>query len=272
MKATKSEFLPIKVTKTALFDGILHKTANFANRKFPAHFHQEYSLALIETGSENLLVQGQNVHLPAGSLVLLPPNLVHAHEGVSPWQYQAIYLSADVVNFALRDSNLSIKNLPKTAISYFSENQNMTPFFKKLTDSVKKEADFAENVAKIFHFLQKKEITAPPFSNQNHPETMAEIRDFIEKNHAEKITLDALCVRFQFEKFNLLRHFKQFSGLTPIQYLLAMRIESVKKAMFSTQSLVEIAFQHGFYDQSHFCHCFQKYVGTSPEQYRLGIV
>jgi AraC-like DNA-binding protein len=258
------------MTKTALFDGILHKTARFSDRKFPAHFHQEYSLALIETGSETLILNEKKVHLPAGSLVLLPPNFVHAHEGASPWQYQAIYLSTDAVNFALRGSNFCSKNLPKTTLSYFSENQNMTDFFKKMIDSVEKEADFAENLAQIVRFLQKKETTTPPLFVQNHAETMREIRDFIEKNNAEKITLDALCTRFRFEKFNLLRQFKQFSGLTPIQYLLAMRIESAKKALFSTQGLVEIAFQHGFYDASHFCHCFQKYVGTTPEQYRLG--
>jgi AraC-like DNA-binding protein len=91
-------------------------------------------------------------------------------------------------------------------------------------------------------------------------------------NHLiEKITLDHLCKKFKIEKFNLMRQFKKATGLTPNDYLMALRIETSKQLMYETDSLLDIAFSTGFYDQSHFYHCFKKYVGLSPTAYRQNL-
>lgn len=85
----------------------------------------------------------------------------------------------------------------------------------------------------------------------------------------EKITLDDLCKRFNCDKFKLLRQFKQYTGLSPINYLIVLRIETAKKLMLSDLSLVQIALESGFYDQSHFSNCFLKFVGLTPKVYRM---
>jgi transcriptional regulator GlxA family with amidase domain len=81
-----------------------------------------------------------------------------------------------------------------------------------------------------------------------------------------------LCKRFNFDKFNLLRQFKQYTGLSPINYLIALRIQKAKELMISTDlPLVQIALESGFYDQSHFSNCFVKLVGLTPGEYRRRI-
>ena len=94
------------------------------------------------------------------------------------------------------------------------------------------------------------------------------IIDYFAARLKDKITLDELCKQFKYEKFKLLRQFKQYTGLSPINYLIVLRIETAKKLMLTDLSLVQIALESGFYDQSHFSNCFLKFVGLTPKGYR----
>jgi transcriptional regulator GlxA family with amidase domain len=107
--------------------------------------------------------------------------------------------------------------------------------------------------------------------SNHHLDFVQEIKQVMTHHLIEKITLDALSQKFKIDKFNLMRQFKKATGLTPNDYLMALRIEESKQLMYKTDSLMDIAFTTGFYDQSHFYHCFKKYVGLSPTEYRQNL-
>lgn len=63
--------------------------------------------------------------------------------------------------------------------------------------------------------------------------------------------------------------FKQASGMTPLMYVTAARLEAARQYMLcSAQPLSEIALNHGFCDQSHFCRVFRRETGLSPQIWR----
>jgi transcriptional regulator GlxA family with amidase domain len=96
-----------------------------------------------------------------------------------------------------------------------------------------------------------------------------QIKIYLSQHVKDKICLAELCKRFNCDKFNLLRQFKQYTGLSPINYLITLRIQNAKELMISTDlPLVQIALESGFYDQSHFSNCFVKLVGLTPGEYR----
>ena len=99
-----------------------------------------------------------------------------------------------------------------------------------------------------------------------------QIKIYLSQHVKDKICLNELCKRFNCDKFNLLRQFKQYTGLSPINYLIMLRIQSAKELMISTDlPLVQIALESGFYDQSHFSNSFVKLVGLTPGEYRRRI-
>ena len=63
------------------------------------------------------------------------------------------------------------------------------------------------------------------------------------------------------------RRFKEFSGFNPKLFLRIARFNSLLNTTFESKSLTEIAYEYGYYDQSHFCHDFQKFSGYSPKEY-----
>jgi len=86
---------------------------------------------------------------------------------------------------------------------------------------------------------------------------------FHEKTSNEVLAKEAgLSIR-QFEK-----RFKQLFDCSPHHYIIRLRILSACKLLLSDgQSIAEIAFNLGFYDQSAFTKHFNKIVGLTPKDY-----
>lgn len=105
--------------------------------------------------------------------------------------------------------------------------------------------------------------------NEAAEQIFEQIKIYLSQHVKDRICLNELCKRFKYNKFTLLRQFKQYTGFSPINYLITLRIETAKKLMHSTElPLVQIALESGFYDQSHFSNCFVKFVGLTPREYR----
>jgi len=120
----------------------------------------------------------------------------------------------------------------------------------------------------LFSFRQT-QLEQESGTTQTDPQLIFEhIKSYFAARLEEKITLDELCKHFHCDKFKLLRQFKQHTGLSPINYLISLRIEEAKKLMCSDLPLVQIALESGFYDQSHFSNYFLKIVGLTPQVYR----
>lgn len=66
------------------------------------------------------------------------------------------------------------------------------------------------------------------------------------------------------------RFFKQYTGFTPAQYIMELKINKSKELLTNTEfSCQEIAFEMGFNTPSHFNMVFQKKTGMTPHQYRV---
>ncbi|WDZ95888.1 AraC family transcriptional regulator [Herbaspirillum sp. WKF16] len=66
-----------------------------------------------------------------------------------------------------------------------------------------------------------------------------------------------------------LRAFKESTGQTPHQWLMAQRVQRAREYLRDTElPLAEVAVACNFYDQSHFSRVFSQAVGTSPGNWR----
>jgi len=63
------------------------------------------------------------------------------------------------------------------------------------------------------------------------------------------------------------RRFKEFSGFSPKLFLRITRFNSLLNKTFQNKSIIQIAYESGYYDESHLIHDFQKFSGYNPKEY-----
>ncbi len=113
-------------------------------------------------------------------------------------------------------------------------------------------------------------LLLPRLSSGLPPQLLRRSTDFINDNLEENFSLAALAAHVGVSPYYLARLFKQSTGRTPHQYLIERRIEKAKRLLVerSDLSIVELAYELGFANHSHFTKFFHRLVGITPKDYR----
>ncbi len=99
--------------------------------------------------------------------------------------------------------------------------------------------------------------------------TLETIRSFIDQHCHEQLALDELAARCGFGKSYLCRSFKEYTGRTVFEYILQRRVEQAAARLIAGRDkVIDIAFDCGFNDVSHFNRIFKRTIGCSPTDYR----
>lgn len=121
----------------------------------------------------------------------------------------------------------------------------------------------------IIHVLRHNELSIKDASSQTKHTEIDTLQEYIREHYAEKITLERLSDLVNINKYYLIRLFKQQTGLSPIDYLIHVRLEEAEKLLTKTTITVsEISDQVGFHSPSHFSKTFKENNHFTPSAYR----
>ena len=99
--------------------------------------------------------------------------------------------------------------------------------------------------------------------------SVARAQHYMEQHYMENITVAKLAALGYVSTSCLNRRFKNDNGITPIEYLIEIRIKRAKTLLKRKNiPITEIALQCGIGSNSHFSSCFQNRTGVSPSEYR----
>ncbi len=103
------------------------------------------------------------------------------------------------------------------------------------------------------------------FSSQHYQRVLAYVQDRLDQT----ITVDQLASEAGMSPSHFARVFKETLGSTPMQYVMAYRVEQAMKMIEDpTRPLGNIALACGFSDQAHFTRSFNQVVGQTPRAFR----
>lgn len=98
---------------------------------------------------------------------------------------------------------------------------------------------------------------------------IARAQHYIEQHYGEKLTLKQLADLSNISVSSLSRGFKKELGLSPMDYLMQVRLEKAKQLLRRPERTVtEIALYCGFGSSAHFSDVFGKSYQLTPSQYR----
>ena len=101
------------------------------------------------------------------------------------------------------------------------------------------------------------------------PENLRYLIAYMEKHFTQTLTLDFLSRFSGISKYYLSREFKKYTGYSPNDYLISLRVEHAKFLLRSTTLPAnKIALTAGFHDINNFTNLFRKKTGMTPGGYR----
>lgn len=103
------------------------------------------------------------------------------------------------------------------------------------------------------------------FTSRHYQAVLSYLRDRLDQT----ITVDGLAKETGMSPSHFARVFKETLGSTPMQFVMAYRIEQSMKMMEDTaRPLGDIALACGFADQAHFTRSFKQLTGQTPRSHR----
>lgn len=151
--------------------------------------------------------------------------------------------------------------------------------FVRLLDELYDTADSGDYIRDMHIFEQLATLTALLMSESWHPEypmhmgakrrSLQSIKDYLDQNYREKITLDTLAETFYINKFYLARIFKEQFGVSINRYLAQIRVTHAKQLLrFYDLSVEQVGSRCGIDEPAYFARVFKKVEGITPGQYR----
>lgn len=237
------------------------------------HVHEEFSMGVVTQGSSIVSSTAQDFLVEQGSVIMIPPGTIHRcnPQDLNNWQFQMLYIEQAWVE-SLLDT--------KPADLYISVKQLQTKDFQRILRLFQLLQEYLPELQKETHLITELHYFFD-FENYFHQkpnpllvnlQLMQQVRDYLQSNYLEKISLDDLAGIVGLNKFHLLRCFKTAYQTTPHAYQTMLRINYAKNELQKRQyePIMAIAQDAGFFDQSHFVKTFKQYLGTTPIDYRLG--
>lgn len=231
----------------------------------------DYQLIYVAEGKMLLVLNGKEQILQKGNMVLFRPGeqqnyTLYAKD--KPETYW-VHFTGNNVNRILEYYNIqSGENVFFTGAS-----ANYAWIFNQMINELKlKRTDFSDmltlQLRQLFLFIHRNRQEELNMSPTIFDEVENAVQYF-NKNYYLPIEIEDYAKEHHITTSYLIRNFKKIVHVSPMQYIVSLRIESAQKQLDSTDSsIAQIAESVGYDDPQYFSRLFSRHVGISPREYR----
>ena len=239
----------------------------------PLHYHNVYELYFLESGTREYIINGEVYTVNAGTLVLIPPGVLHETSG-TPFKRKLMHFSRKALEQYY--NHQTVNELLSACSSFiYTPNENMP---LKTVEAIFQQTrmfflrgDFQgciESAAYLLHGLRCMEVGKPK-SSSHSSETIEQIVSYIQKNATTIDNLEEISHSFFISKSHLCHLFKQQTGITVYDFLLRIKIEKASNLLATTKRKIkDICQECGFNSEYYFSRRFLMATGISPSKYR----
>lgn len=239
----------------------------------PASFQKfpYVKLIYINNGEATLAFKETSEKVAKNQIILINPNVEYYWELKADKPIEITEIGVHGLEFS------NIGETESDFIYYKQENPDKdTSLFLDLLlkENIAKKSGSDEIVKRyieiiLIQLLRDEEFSIRNSLNKKNHKEIQTVKNFMKVNYHKNITLDDLVELVHINKFYLIRIFKQEVGMSPIDYLIHVRIDEAQKMLRNTNiAIADIAHLVGFQSPSHFSKTFRELSNLTPSQYR----
>lgn len=235
------------------------------------HTHNHTELFFIVGGKGQFLIEDQLYPVNVNNLVIINPNVVHTEVSLNAQPLEYIVLGIEGIQLA--GSNTSDRQF--NILDHY-ESAEISGCLRNILREMEQKNTGYEDVCQaymeilIIRLMRSTALAVPAESQAiSANRQCAAVRRYIDLHFKEALTLEQLAEEGHMNKFYLSHAFKREYGISPINYMIAKRIEESKYLLAETDlSMTQIAQLLGFSSLSYFSQVFRRTQSVTPMEYR----
>ena len=243
------------------------------------HWHSALEFIRVLEGELELTLDNQPYVLKSGEVALVNSETVH---GATPRDciYECIVFNLSFLKTNNRACDGFIDDLltRNTLLCERPQDREVVELVHEIFEEMRLDCEGSSfSVIGLFHKLlgemQKKKLYVSHLQaaseNEKKVVKLKIVLKYMRDNFASDMTLDDMSAVAGLSCKYFCKFFKKMTGTTPVNYLMAYRVErAARKLLNSDLSVTQIAFDCGFNDLSYFIKTFKAFKGVSPTDYR----
>lgn len=244
------------------------------------HSHPFSELFYVVNGSGSFVAEDSEFPVGKNDMVIINPHVQHTERSVQTAPLDYIVLGIEGLSFSFEDiaaaqDGLSMQTYSGAVYKYAMQSPNVYAYLNIMLEEISSKKDNYETVCQnlleilLICMLRNDHLSIVQKEHTPLNRECAQIKNYLDANYAEDISLDTLAALTHMNKYYLAHAFTKYAGLSPINYLLQRRIQEAKSLLESTAcSISQISNMLGFSSQSYFSQAFKKATGKTPVQFR----
>lgn len=250
----------------------------------PLHSHDFIEVIYISSGSAEHYIDGELYEVERGDVLFINYGCLHSFNSTEGFSHYNICFSPETVGSSMITAENAPAMLSLTAFNelrrdkscgrigfYGAERTEIEQLLANMEKESREGLPYSKKLIESYmSVLMTKLLRKTVMGNECAVGGIwEELREYIDANLDSELTLSALASRSFYNPSYFSRSFRQKFGVSLTEYIAKKRVETAMNLLEnSTLTLEHVAEQCGFSDRSAFYHAFQKYVGTSPSEYR----
>ncbi|MEZ2351265.1 AraC family transcriptional regulator [Caballeronia sp. RCC_10] len=254
-------------------------TAEYYDHEFAPHWHDAYTVPVIEAGAECYDYRGSRYVAEAGSVPVINPGELHtgARAVDAGWRYRVFYLPVPFVENLAREMSGRATAAPWFVAGIIRDTdlaRRLVAAHRALeragqaasADPLAAETALVDAVSTL---LARDALERPsPAPLAADAVRVATMKARLADDLLEPVTLAELARTVGLSMFHAARLFTRETGLAPHAWRNQLRIARALPALRAGTSIAHVAAASGFTDQSHFTRHFKRAFGVAPGRWR----
>jgi len=253
------------------------------------HYHQEFELSFITEGSGRRIVGDSTEEFNPGDLIFIGPRIPHVWFPVETHRQQHSGRTLESVYMLFNNDILPDKLTALPEFSNIRRAINLSERGVRITGDTLNEVSrimlqlpYMSNIKRLmlfyeimdlignsesFAYLASAEYVKTKFETTNS--RINRIHEFLMTNYQDDIDLKEVAEVAHMAPASVCRFFKSSTGLTIFEYLNKIKIEYSCQLLLNTDlNILDVSYDCGFNNLSHFNKQFKKFIGNTPTQFR----